>query len=123
MQEYEFTPPQERVITGLTQAMTIVAVAYAILAVLLVLGAALGNFLLAVPAVIFGLLASRLWDAKKFMNAIVEEEGSDVQNLMVAMSNIKGYFKIMGILFLIVVGLLVLALLLGGGSAVMQGGR
>ena len=115
IQEHEFTAAQEKVISTLVQAMTVVAIAWFIGGGLMCLTVLVGGFLNIIPGMVFIALGQNLWNARRSMRAIIDTEGADIMHLMMAMDGIRGYFKIMGILVIIAVVLVVIfAGLLGG---------
>lgn len=64
----------------------------------------------AIPGIIMIIVGVKLWKAKKEADEIVNLDGADYENKMYTLiSNLTSYFKIQGILFIIMIAIYIIA--------------
>ena len=117
MKGYEFTEQENSVISALGTAMLIVSIVLWLSGLALLL---LSIYAIAIVgigiAVLVMSLGMYLWKAARSMRKIVKTQGQDIMHLMEAVENLTDYFKTIGIVLLIVLGIAILGLLVVGVS-------
>lgn len=119
--EYEFNDGENSIISRLASAMKFVGICTIVMGVLsglggvLQLGArnggpqALGSF---IQAVLFVVIGGMTTGASSYFSQIVNTQGNDMSNLMLALDKLRGIYSLQRVLFIIVIVLIGLAFLL-----------